>query len=358
MRIAGWAPRELLEHAEEEVARDVQEGVRIAYVAATRARDLLVVPVAGDTPFRDMSFGAGASWVAPLYGALYPEADRRAASGQAPATPHFGNDSVVNRPHDPSGSGGVRPGLHSFQDWTVTWWDPHALTLGAEPPAGVQREHLLAKDVNPEVVAADVHAHGTWSVAQETLVEAAARPRVRVETATARAKRTSSGGATRGAEVERVDLERRGKRPTGLRFGTLVHSILAAAPLDADAEGVRAVAELQRRVLGAPGAEATAAARIVADVLKHPLLDRAREAAKRGECRRETPITQRDAQGVIIEGVVDLAFREGGEWTVVDFKTDAELGDVAESYREQLRLYAGAIAAATGETTRGVLFAV
>ncbi|MBZ5560438.1 MAG: UvrD-helicase domain-containing protein, partial [Acidobacteriia bacterium] len=42
-KIGGWAPHELHEHEQEEVARDEAEGVRLAYVAATRARDLLVV---------------------------------------------------------------------------------------------------------------------------------------------------------------------------------------------------------------------------------------------------------------------------------------------------------------------------
>ena len=50
IRLSGWAPHELLEHEAEEVARDEAEGIRLAYVAATRARDLLVVPALGDAP--------------------------------------------------------------------------------------------------------------------------------------------------------------------------------------------------------------------------------------------------------------------------------------------------------------------
>ncbi len=357
MRIAGWAPRELFEHADEEVTRDIHEGVRIAYVAATRARDLLVVPLAGDGPFRDMSMGAGASWIAPLHSALYPDRDRWAASDTAPACPRFGKDSVVNRPHDPGSTVGVRPGLHQFDGWSVAWWDPHVLALGADPTAGVRREHLLAKDIDPEIVSSDARAHGVWHDAKRALVAGATKPSVRVETASARARRVSPSAAA-GPVIESLDLERRTKRPAGPRFGSLVHAVLANVPLEADADGVRSVTELQRRVLGASTAESSAAARLVAAVLKHPLLDRAREAAKRGECRRETPITQRDPDGVIVEGVVDLAFREGGEWTVVDFKTDADVAFVDDVYREQLRLYANAIAAATGETTRGVLFSV
>jgi ATP-dependent exoDNAse (exonuclease V) beta subunit len=357
MRIAGWAPADLLDHADEEVERDVQEGVRVAYVAATRARDLLVVPTMGDGPFLEMSLGARASWIAPLFPALYPPRERWVAGETAPSCPRFGKDSVVNRPHDPGGALSVRPGWHRFDGWSVAWWDPHVLDLGADPAPGVRREHLLAKDIDPEIIDADVREHRAWREDREALVTRASRPGMRVETAGARARRDGSGHGG-SFEIQQVSLARRAKRPTGARFGSLVHAVLAAAPLEADADGVRSVAELQRRVLGATPAESSAAARIAADVLKHPVLERAREAARRGECRRETPVTQRDAGGVIVEGVVDLAFREGGEWTVVDFKTDADVAAVVNVYREQIRLYASAIAAATGEPVRGVLFTV
>jgi len=49
IRIANLSPRELLEQQNVEKARNRAEGVRIAYVAATRARDLLVVPTLGDS---------------------------------------------------------------------------------------------------------------------------------------------------------------------------------------------------------------------------------------------------------------------------------------------------------------------
>ena len=48
LKLGGWAPTDLLVHGYEEAARDKAEGERLAYVAATRARDVLVVPVVGD----------------------------------------------------------------------------------------------------------------------------------------------------------------------------------------------------------------------------------------------------------------------------------------------------------------------
>ena len=48
LRLGRWTPIELATHEALEIARDEAEGVRVAYVAATRARDLLVVPAVGD----------------------------------------------------------------------------------------------------------------------------------------------------------------------------------------------------------------------------------------------------------------------------------------------------------------------
>ena len=47
-RLAGYAPAELLDNAEEEGRREHEEALRVLYVAVTRARDLLVVPAVGD----------------------------------------------------------------------------------------------------------------------------------------------------------------------------------------------------------------------------------------------------------------------------------------------------------------------
>jgi ATP-dependent exoDNAse (exonuclease V) beta subunit len=46
-QLAGYAPPELREHAAEEAVREAEEATRVLYVATTRARDLLVVPVLG-----------------------------------------------------------------------------------------------------------------------------------------------------------------------------------------------------------------------------------------------------------------------------------------------------------------------
>jgi ATP-dependent exoDNAse (exonuclease V) beta subunit len=147
-------------------------------------------------------------------------------------------------------------------------------------------------------------------------------------------------------------------RPRGKRFGTLVHAVLAAVDLDAGDEAIAAVARAEGRMVGATEEEVVAAADAVVRALAHPILRRAAESARRGECRRETPVALPGPGGVQIEGVVDLAFRERFGWTVVDFKTDAEIAARKTRYETQVLLYVEAIQAATGEGATGVLLAV
>jgi ATP-dependent exoDNAse (exonuclease V) beta subunit len=78
-------------------------------------------------------------------------------------------------------------------------------------------------------------------------------------------------------------------------------------------------------------------------VLAHPLLHDARQAEARGACRREVPVTLTLESGLLLEGVVDLAFERNGVWTVVDFKTDEDPTAALEAYRRQVGLYASAI---------------
>jgi ATP-dependent exoDNAse (exonuclease V) beta subunit len=105
--------------------------------------------------------------------------------------------------------------------------------------------------------------------------------------------------------------------------------------------------------------DAAAAAEVVEQALTHDLLVRARRATDRGACRRETPVTLTLDDGTLVEGVVDLAFEENGEWTVVDYKTDREIATAGEDqYRRQIALYATAIARATGVRTTGVLLRI
>ena len=189
-------------------------------------------------------------------------------------------------------------------------------------------------------------------------------PTLPVVTATAVAEGEVPGegrGERAPVGVEHTTSTRQG-RPRGKRFGTLVHAILAEVELDAEDAGVSVVAAAQGRILGASAEEIDAGAVAAKAALLHPILRRAAASDKRGECRREAPILLPLEDGTVIEGVIDLAFREmgdaGPEWTVVDFKTDVELMGRQDKYETQILLYVKAISAATGEPSKGVLLSV
>jgi ATP-dependent exoDNAse (exonuclease V) beta subunit len=114
--------------------------------------------------------------------------------------------------------------------------------------------------------------------------------------------------------------------------------------------------------VGASVEEIAAGVLAATSALLHPIMRRAAESMKRGECRREAPILLPLDDGTVIEGVIDLAFRElgpgGPEWTVVDFKTDVELTERQGKYETQILLYVKAIRAATGEPAKAVLLSV
>ena len=141
----------------------------------------------------------------------------------------------------------------------------------------------------------------------------------------------------------------------GVRFGALVHAVLALVPLDASAETVAAVAAQQARILAAEAAEIDAAARVVSGALAHAAFAPLRDAAGRGTLRREIPVAVSEPTGAIVEGVVDAAFETEAGWVVVDFKTDADPGAALDAYLGQVRLYARAIATATGRSAAGLL---
>jgi ATP-dependent exoDNAse (exonuclease V) beta subunit len=355
LRLGGWQPWDLIEHEADELARDRAEGVRVAYVAATRARDLLVVPAVGDDPFVAGWEAAGDGWVRPVHGAIYPPAERRRDAADAPGCPAFGEDSVLERPdRDTPGRDNVRPGRHAFghgaDGYDVVWWDPRRLALDVPRVYGLRREDLI-QDPGRETVEADRGRYEAWAAARQEAQARGARPSLTVRTATERAR----VGDAPALDVAVVVAGPGVARPAGPRFGTLVHATLATVALDATEAQVGEGVSLQARILGATPDEARAATALVAATLGHPLMARARDAWRAGRCRREAPVACLEPDGTLVEGVLDLAFEDDSGWTVVDFKTDTEIAAGLAAYRRQVALYASAVARATGARVTAVL---
>jgi ATP-dependent exoDNAse (exonuclease V) beta subunit len=253
--------------------------------------------------------------------------------------------------------------------YSVVWWDPGALSLGAKPLFGVRREELIVKDVPRSVIADGRSKYDRWHLARADAREAASVPSIAALTVRewiAMESKEGSSALVSGLLVEpsevktfKADLREEAFRPRGAAFGALVHAVLAEAPFESSLESLDGLALAEARALGMSDVDASAAIRVVKRVLAHDLLMRARSAAARGACRRETPVTYAMPEGTILEGVVDLAFEEDGRWTVVDYKTDFELAAAGEErYRRQVALYASAIARATGSACNGVLMVI
>ncbi len=385
LQLARCLPFELHTHEAEELAREQAEGVRVAYVAATRARDLLVVPAVGD-------YGARVDdgWISPLNLAIYPSSSHRRSAEAAPGCPSFGTDSVLKRHDDRLGGDNVSPGLHRFsipeggghdaggpaqnaadserratgtrhahEHYNVVWWDPFVLDLRKETGAGLRREELNDKDDDSRVVDEGLLGFRLWQSRRDEVVMSAKTPFLEVRTAGEWAA-SFTGSPDEGpfSSVELVELASPRGGPSGTRYGTLVHGVLSTVSLGATRAAIDEMTAVQARIIGATGEEAASATDVVEAVLAHPILGRARRADAAGRCRRETPVTYRDRGGALVEGVVDLAFEEGPGWTVVDFKTDQELADGLDEYRRQVGLYALAIGEAVKRPVSAVLMRV
>jgi ATP-dependent helicase/nuclease subunit A len=146
----------------------------------------------------------------------------------------------------------------------------------------------------------------------------------------------------------------RSKAGKGRAFGTVVHRCLEAAgqriPLSRELVASFLV-EAER-----PADEAQGILDVVTSVLKSDLWRRVQASA---EAYWEVPFAFRtDGADIgtptgptVLEGVIDLVFREADRWILVDYKTDHIDGDVqpyVDAYAPQLRLYGKAWQAFSG----------
>jgi ATP-dependent helicase/nuclease subunit A len=217
-RLLGAAPWELLEHERHEHTRELAEGVRVAYVAATRARDLLVIPAVGDEE-RD-------GWLGP--------AQQSHLSGARPA-PREGRrqglPGIRRRPHRAGTPHGVlraargfrapRPAYPQAGDHQVVWWDPIGLRLDVAPGFGLRQEDILAPE--PAARAAEgIARYRQWQQERQADHRSAASFRPSESFLPRRVSKSR-----RSADVVYLeDASTAAERPGGRRFGMLVHAIL------------------------------------------------------------------------------------------------------------------------------------
>ena len=352
MPLAGCQPAELTANADAVLREDAAEEDRVLYVAATRARDLLVVPAHADFPQTD-------AWVAPLAKVLRP--GEHAEPGPVPGVEvAAGRDLVLRRAPELSGRlRGVRSGRHRTEAGEVDWWDLAGLPAPLRPGGGGFRDWDPLVPGTPAENEAR-RAFEAWRQRRAALRERASRSTVPAEPAREAAARRPTDGGRVAVQTTGV---LRPSGPRGARFGTLVHAVLAEAPLVADGPADReAVARLVRargRVLGAPESELEAATVAVLAALECGVL---RQAARSPDVRREVPLHLELPDGTRAEGSADLAYLDEDDfgesaWVVVDYKTDLEEG-AKDEYVAQIALYADAVSVATGLPADGILLGV
>ncbi|MEM6956044.1 MAG: UvrD-helicase domain-containing protein, partial [Myxococcota bacterium] len=344
-RLAGAESQPLLEHRKRVLAEEAAESDRKLYVAATRAKDLLVMPAIGDFVEERHQLNY---WTEALLRTMTPqEPAARARPASAAGCPPFGERSVLRRPKKALAMEGldVKPGRHG----DIVWWDPAILPAAPPLARGVPQPDRL----RGEGAAKSRERFEAFESKQRARIEAGSRASERRRTAT-EASRIEAPSDRPVTVVFTGASEGRSSR--GARFGTLVHAALADVVGGAHAGAAIAA---HGRALGATQNELDDAVQAVDAARAHPVLQRALSAER---CAAEVHLVHRQVDGALLEGSADLVFFESdpfGEarWVVVDFKSDLHEA-VPDAYRVQVQLYAQAIEAATGATCDAMLLGV
>jgi ATP-dependent exoDNAse (exonuclease V) beta subunit len=325
-KILGCSPIELQENQDAELERERAESFRIAYVAATRARDLLAVPGIGIHKLE--------GWLSPLDPALYPESSRQARP--APGCPPFGQTTIFDDIHSES----IQPGLHRFPHHETVWWDPDLLRLPESEPEAFPQSLLIAN--GPDTGLQELES---WRALRAADLAQGAIPSYSLM----RPSQTS-GEPPLAIAVEQLEIPRLTMRSGGRRFGRLVHALLESLPFDASPAAI--LAEAHR--LAESSDDAQPAADTVAAALAHPLLIRAASS----QPERELPVDLNLPDGRRLEGVIDLLFDDSGTRHIVDYKTDADASTLVDDYARQIRWYAYAVSQLTGSPVRATILSL
>jgi ATP-dependent exoDNAse (exonuclease V) beta subunit len=333
-----------VENSALEQQRDRAESVRISYVAATRARDLLVIPTVGDEPIT--------GWLEYLNQVIYPaRAAWRNPEAPPPFCPSFGDRTVLSRPvrYDGLSERSVKPGLHGAEvgQHKVLWWDPVALELDIEPDFGLRQEEILSRPDNPADEQLSLQEYQEWQKAQQVVRTWGSFPERSIF-------RPSEAEQDPPGDLPAIAIERASRmspESRGKRYGTLVHTVLRDLDWDSP-DQIEALARFHGNAMQASPEEILDASRVIEEALSHPRFQNARAAEV---SYREYPIAVKLDDGMLLEGSIDLLYRERERWQVIDFKTDRELASKKQLYERQLRWYVLAVSKLMGRPADGCL---
>jgi ATP-dependent exoDNAse (exonuclease V) beta subunit len=274
---------------EREKERDRAEEKRLLYVATTRARDLLVIPVAAPELVPNGKLST-------LFNLLRTAQE---SVGHAGAVLENARDLPAAKPE-------LSPQI-----------DPGRLVAGLPTAAGARR--------------------AAWSATRRrALLPAVVRPSDSEPVGADVPGQTAPAPAVSAARLPPRLLAARSR---AARLGKVAHALIAA--------DLRGESAPELELLSA--AERSAVTGYATRFLASPLAARARTA--RELLIEENLALALDPERVL-DAQVDLAFREENGWVLVDYKTDrvtpATVSAAAAGYRRQLELYAEALRTLTG----------
>ncbi len=288
---------------------DASERIRLLYVATTRARDHLVISLHRKA------------------GRAETNAVVLAAAGAADGVDNFDGEASFAPAAAARATVDPPPDRDAWQAW-----------LAAAQAATRRRPTVSASGLEgsePEVVLPGVPAAEAVAGEAEAEVAGPAEP-----------------GAAKGPRD--VELPPWTKGRYGSAVGRAVHAVLQTIDLTTG-DGLDQAVAAQCFAEGV-----TDFGSVIADLVRSALAAAiVREAADRSPLRESFVGTERE-DGTVLEGIVDLMYRdEHGRVVIVDYKTDAvpaaALPARVEFYRPQVRAYRRAVEAATGAATRAVL---
>lgn len=347
-----------------------EERRRLLYVAATRARDCLILPIPFETPEESFAADLVEGGALPVSGTT-AHADAFQTEGA-----RLPNGSFVHVAHVPPRRPDAdtrAPAVVSIPPAASAVPDDSSHGEAAEPSVSAGRGgsksdsrgseargecDMPSEDPLPE------SALEVWERERAALLDRASQGPVFLAASRAPESAQEDDLAIAGSHRAAIlsDLGPREERVVEIReraarrarvFGLAVHGVLEDVELD-DISAVSSLAAARADQLGCGER-----ARDVAEAARRALaLPAVREAMS---CRmmREVPVTFFEGR-TLVEGQIDLVFeREDGSLVVADYKTDdvtrAEADERAGRYRSQLALYAMALERATGRPVRDMV---
>jgi ATP-dependent helicase/nuclease subunit A len=138
------------------------------------------------------------------------------------------------------------------------------------------------------------------------------------------------------------------------KFGVLVHQLMEKG-WNWDKPRLEKAARLRALDLNLSQEEARNAAELAQKALSYGLLSRAKQSR---HVFRELPLCGKDAEGRLLNAIIDLAFLENDQWVIVDYKTDRNPEENLENYRRQLGFYRLLLESITKKSVKeaGILF--